>query len=148
MPAETVPVSTPAPATGPLLGRRTVFAATGAAAVVAACAACGASSSASSTAPASVAAGTVLAKASDVPASTGLVTDGPSGKVLLAHKNGAVVAHSAVCTHQGGIVDGTGKCPLHGSQFDITTGAVQNGPATAPLAAISVTETGGNVVTA
>ncbi len=145
MPAETV--LEPAPATGPVLSRRNVLAATGTVAVAAACAACGSSSSGSPTSS-SVAPGTVLAKASDVPATAGVVVDGPSGQVLLAHKDGAVVAHTAVCTHQGGIVDGTGTCPLHGSKFDITTGAVLNGPASQPLGAIPVTETGGNVVTA
>lgn len=67
------------------------------------------------------------------------------GDVLLAKKDGKVVAHTAVCTHQQAIVAGDGVCPRHGSKFDITTGAVENGPATEPLAAVAVTEAGGKV---
>ena len=65
--------------------------------------------------------------------------------MILAKANGKVVAHSAVCTHQGAIIDGTGTCPLHGSQFNPSTGAVLAGPANQPLAAVPVTESGGKV---
>ena len=63
---------------------------------------------------------------------------------------GAFKAFSAVCTHQGCIVDGVTQgviqCPCHGSQFNITTGAVVTGPATKPLPAKQVTVTDGKLV--
>ena len=37
-----------------------------------------------------------------------------------------------------GVTDGVITCPCHGSQFDMTTGAVRQGPATAPLPEKSV----------
>ncbi|MET3805403.1 nitrite reductase/ring-hydroxylating ferredoxin subunit [Nakamurella sp. UYEF19] len=144
----------PAPRTWP---RRAVIAGSGAALL--ACAACGSSSSAApaasttattssaATSSATGAAGgaTALASVSDVPADTGLIVTAPSGQVILAKANGKVVAHTAVCTHQGAIIDGSGVCPLHGSKFNVSTGAVIEGPASSPLAAVSVTETGGKV---
>jgi len=33
-------------------------------------------------------------------------------------------------------------CPCHGSRFDITTGAILNGPATEPLGVYEVKEAG------
>src|SRR5699024_12483460 len=50
----------------------------------------------------------------------------------------AVHALGAVCPHLGGpldegeLTDGCLVCPLHGSEFDVTTGAVVRGPATVP----------------
>jgi nitrite reductase/ring-hydroxylating ferredoxin subunit len=139
--------------------RRTVLASSGAALL--ACAACSSGStatagststpSAASSAPASSSAsggGAALASVADIPADTGLIVSGPDGKVLLAKSGATVVAHKAVCTHQGAILDGAGTCPLHGSKFDIKTGAVLNGPATTPLAAVSVTESDGKVFSA
>lgn len=137
--------------------RRAVL--TGSGAALLACAACGSGSTVSAPASASDAAASVtkttaagspaaLATVADVPETGGLIVSDPSGKVVLAKADGKVVAHTAVCTHQGGIIDGAGVCPLHGSKFDVVTGAVLNGPATVPLAAISVTESGGKVFAA
>jgi nitrite reductase/ring-hydroxylating ferredoxin subunit len=36
-------------------------------------------------------------------------------------------------------------CQCHGSRFDITTGAVMNGPATQPLHTYEVSEVDGNI---
>ncbi len=150
----------PLPAAAASWPRRTVIAASGAALL--ACAACASKSSAGATpgttAAASSAAGsgsaaasgsaagkTAIASVSDIPADSGLIADAPSGQVILAKQDGKVVAHTAVCTHQGGIIDGAGVCPLHGSRFNPATGAVINGPATEPLAVVAVTETDGKV---
>lgn len=48
-----------------------------------------------------------------------------------------------MCTHQGctvtSVKDGVINCACHGSQFDIATGEVKQGPATSALPAKSVT---------
>ncbi|SDO37144.1 Ferredoxin subunit of nitrite reductase or a ring-hydroxylating dioxygenase [Nakamurella panacisegetis] len=140
------------PAASRVWPRRAVLAGSGAALL--ACAACGskstATSSASTTSTAaaansSAAGGSPIASVSAIPADSGLIADAPSGKVILAKSNGKVVAHSAICTHQGAVIDGTGTCPLHGSKFNPATGAVINGPAGSPLAAVAVTEKDGKV---
>jgi Rieske Fe-S protein len=69
----------------------------------------------------------------------------PSGPIILAASNGTVVAHTAICTHMQCTVPASGSCPCHGSKFNVQTGAVENGPANAPLAAVPVTVSGGQV---
>ncbi|MBI5033151.1 MAG: Rieske 2Fe-2S domain-containing protein [Chloroflexi bacterium] len=86
------------------------------------------------------------------------VADVPPGKAHVVQANGTSVAVFNVdgkffatqeaCTHyQGplseGTLDGTTiTCPLHGSMFDVTTGAVVNGPAKQPLKTFRVTMDG------
>ncbi|WP_198954860.1 ubiquinol-cytochrome c reductase iron-sulfur subunit [Kineosporia sp. R_H_3] len=98
------------------------------------------------------AAGTVLAKLADIPVGGALVTKGADGKpiALVQATAGTVTAVSAVCTHQGTTVaaaSGELDCPSHGSKFGFD-GAVKNGPATTPLAAVAVKVDGENVVSA
>ncbi len=56
-------------------------------------------------------------------------------KILVANINGKLYAVSSECTHVKGPLDkGTLEktvvtCPWHDSKFDVTTGAVINGPA-------------------
>jgi hypothetical protein len=56
-----------------------------------------------------------------------------------------------LCTHErcplsAGLLTGTViMCQCHGSRFDLTTGAVVNGPATEPLAVHEVRELDGNI---
>lgn len=145
-----------------LIARRSVIAGSGA--MLLACAACGSNSTATAgpaasptTSSGSAAAGagsatgavasttTVIASVSDIPASSGLIATSPSGQLILAKAGGKVVAHTAVCTHQGAIIDGAGTCPLHGSMFNPATGAVVTGPASDPLAAVAVRVSGGKV---
>jgi Rieske Fe-S protein len=93
--------------------------------------------------------GTVLGMASAVPVGGGMVyTD---AKVVVTQPSkGAYKAFSAVCTHVGclcnQVADGTINCPCHGSKFKITDGSVVAGPAPAPLAAKTVTVTGGKIL--
>jgi 3-phenylpropionate/trans-cinnamate dioxygenase ferredoxin component len=50
------------------------------------------------------------------------------------------------CPLSGGLLEGTTiMCQCHGSRFDITTGAVKNGPATKPLKVYEVQEADGSV---
>ena len=50
------------------------------------------------------------------------------------------------CPLSGGLLAGkTIVCQCHGSRFDITTGAVINGPATWPLNVYEITEVDGSI---
>ena len=76
----------------------------------------------------------------DVPPGSALLV----GNVAVFNVNGRLCATQNECTHrQGplneGELDGsTVTCPLHGSQFDVSTGAVLRGPATEPLKTYTV----------
>jgi Rieske Fe-S protein len=93
--------------------------------------------------------GTVLGMASAVPVGGGMVyTD---AKVVVTQPSkGEYKAFSAVCTHVGCLCNqvaaGTINCPCHGSKFKITDGSVVAGPAPAPLAAKTVTVSGGKIL--
>ncbi|MGS0685373.1 Rieske (2Fe-2S) protein [Nakamurella sp. GG22] len=103
------------------------------------------STAASSSAAESTPAGKSLATVADVESAGSVVVEGPSGPLLLAAANGSVVAHTAICTHQGCTVAANGGCPCHGSKFNVQTGAVENPPALQPLAEVPVTVSGGQV---
>jgi cytochrome b6-f complex iron-sulfur subunit len=70
-----------------------------------------------------------------------------SGYVVAQPVPGQFVAYSAACTHRGATVSaGNGTtllCPAHGSEFDGATGAVLKGPASSPLAPVSVSASNG-----
>ena len=91
-------------------------------------------------------AGNLLAQVTAIPAGGGVIA---SGVVLTRQSGETVHAFSSKCTHLGctvGKVAG-GKifCPCHGSVFDADTGAVLQGPATAPLPPVNVTVENGGV---
>ena len=60
-------------------------------------------------------------------------------KVKVANALGQLYAFDDTCTHKGcslaqGKLEGTTvTCPCHGSQFDVTSGAVLRGPAERPV---------------
>lgn len=63
-----------------------------------------------------------------------------SGKrIVLGRANHGFVAFDDRCTHKGAslaggmMICGTVQCPWHGSQFDVTSGEVKAGPATASI---------------
>ena len=95
----------------------------------------------SSTATGSPPAANALAATSQVPDGGGKIIDGKN-IVITQPRTGSFRAFSAICTHEGCIVssvsNGTINCPCHGSKFSIKDGAVVNGPATTPLAAIAI----------
>lgn len=101
------------------------------------------SAAASVASSAASAAGDAIA-ASTVPVGGGTVLE--SLKVVVTQPtDGDFKAFSAVCPHQGCLVDavadGTINCPCHGSKFDIATGEVKAGPATTGLTAKAVSVT-------
>ncbi|MFN8079723.1 MAG: Rieske (2Fe-2S) protein [Kineosporiaceae bacterium] len=65
------------------------------------------------------------------------------GRAVVLSRTGSnsVVGFDAHCTHAGCIVQASGgrlDCPCHGSAFDLSSGAVLQGPAASPLPRISV----------
>jgi Rieske Fe-S protein len=109
-----------------------------------------------STPPAGGAASSAGATTAAALASTADIPVG-GGKVLTAQKivitqpqAGSFHAFTAICTHQGCIVNsvsgGTIDCPCHGSKYSAVNGSVVNGPATLPLAAVSIKVQGTSII--
>ena len=71
--------------------------------------------------------------------------------ICLARSEGEVFAISDVCSHadvslsEGDVEDGHVECWLHGSRFDLRTGAPIGLPATRPVATYPVTVEGDDV---
>jgi nitrite reductase/ring-hydroxylating ferredoxin subunit len=100
------------------------------------------------TASGSAAPGT-LASTAEVPEGGGKIIDGVN-VVLTQPRAGSFKGFSAVCTHQGCIVDsisdGIIGCPCHGSEFSIKDGSVVRGPATRPLPPVAIKVEGTSIV--
>ena len=73
-------------------------------------------------------------------------------KVNVAHAAGGLYAFDDTCTHMGcslanGELDGTTvTCACHGSQFDVTSGAVLRGPAQRPVRSHKVDVQDGSIM--
>jgi nitrite reductase/ring-hydroxylating ferredoxin subunit len=71
--------------------------------------------------------------------------------VAIANVGGDLHAFDDVCTHQQcslseGELEGTVvQCPCHGSQFDVTSGEVVNGPAADPVDVFDLREENGEI---
>jgi 3-phenylpropionate/trans-cinnamate dioxygenase ferredoxin subunit len=71
--------------------------------------------------------------------------------ICIARSQGEVFAISDICSHadvslsEGDVEDGTVECWLHGSRFDLRTGAPTGLPATKPVATYPVTVEGDDV---
>ena len=80
-----------------------------------------------------------VGNAKDVAEGAMRVFDVDGTKVNIAMALGHLYAFDDACTHMGcslakGKLDGTTvTCPCHGSQFDVTSGAVLRGPAQQPV---------------
>ncbi|MFC7818833.1 MULTISPECIES: Rieske (2Fe-2S) protein [unclassified Streptomyces] len=139
--------------------RRTVVAAAGAAGLAVALTACSGSGddasddSGAAAPPASEGAGgedagAALAATADIPEGGGKVF--ADQKVVVTQPTaGEFKAFSATCTHQGcavkSVSDGVINCPCHNSNFSITDGSVQGGPAPKPLPAVQITVSGDSI---
>jgi nitrite reductase/ring-hydroxylating ferredoxin subunit len=74
-------------------------------------------------------------------------------RIAIARAEGRLYAFGDLCTCagercplSGGLLTGTTlMCQCHGSRFDITTGAVMEGPATEPLSVYEVRDVEGDI---
>ena len=72
-------------------------------------------------------------------------------RIVLGRTEQGYVAFDDRCTHKGGslaggvMICGTVLCPWHGSQFDVATGVVKAGPATAKITAYRVEMTNNEI---
>jgi nitrite reductase/ring-hydroxylating ferredoxin subunit len=93
-----------------------------------------------------------IGRSADVAAGHMRVFDVEGIKVCVANANGHLYAFDDTCTHLGcslwkGKLEGTTvTCPCHGSQFDVTSGAVIRGPATRPVRSRTVQVEGEDLV--
>ncbi|HEX2241333.1 MAG TPA: non-heme iron oxygenase ferredoxin subunit [Actinomycetota bacterium] len=82
---------------------------------------------------------TAVGSATEVPVGAMKAYEIDGVKIAVANVGGSLHAFGNVCTHQrcplakGNLTGSTVTCPCHGSQFDVTTGAVLKGPASAPV---------------
>jgi nitrite reductase/ring-hydroxylating ferredoxin subunit len=74
-------------------------------------------------------------------------------EIAVSRVGGTLYAFSDICTHRqcnlslGGEIEGTTiTCECHGSMFDMSTGAVLEGPATEPVATFPVREENGDLL--
>jgi len=73
-------------------------------------------------------------------------------RVNVTNAGGRLFAFDDTCTHMGcslanGQLDGTVvTCACHGSQFDVTSGAVLRGPAQRPVRSVPVSVEDGQIV--
>ena len=93
-----------------------------------------------------------VGKSSDIAVREMRVVDVGGTKVNVSNTDGHLYAFDDRCTHMGcslanGELDGTTvTCACHGSQFDVTSGAVLRGPAQQPVRSRVVQVEGGNLL--
>jgi thiosulfate dehydrogenase [quinone] large subunit len=112
-----------------------------------------AASASTTVAPSPGASGTRIGPASGVPVGGAASFQDPSSgdpAIIIQPKAGHFVAFDAVCPHAGCTVEFDQSqdilvCPCHGSLFNASTGAVEQGPAASGLQTISVTESSGQL---
>ena len=81
---------------------------------------------------------TAVADEGDLPPHGALSVRAGDAEIALFRQDGWICAIAERCSHRGAplhkgeVGDGRVTCPWHGSQFDVCSGAVLRGPATAP----------------
>jgi 3-phenylpropionate/trans-cinnamate dioxygenase ferredoxin subunit len=93
-----------------------------------------------------------VGEAGDVSPGEMRVVDVAGTRVNVANANGHFYAFEDTCTHMGcslasGELEGTVvTCACHGSQFDVTSGAVLRGPARRPVRSFGLTVEDGQIL--
>jgi nitrite reductase/ring-hydroxylating ferredoxin subunit/uncharacterized membrane protein len=81
---------------------------------------------------------TAVANETDLPADGALVAKAGDTEIALFRQDGWICGIAERCSHRGGplhegeVKNGRVTCPWHGSEFDVCSGSVLRGPATAP----------------
>jgi 3-phenylpropionate/trans-cinnamate dioxygenase ferredoxin subunit len=94
-----------------------------------------------------------IAKATDIAPGEMRVFEVAGTKVNVTNASGQLYAIDDTCTHLGcslanGDLDGTTvTCACHGSQFDVTSGAVLRGPAQRPVRSRAIQIEGDDLLT-
>ncbi len=89
---------------------------------------------------------------SDLPENGALRVELDGTPICIARSGGEVFAISDICSHadvslsEGDVEDGQIECWLHGSKFDLRTGAPTGLPAIKPVATYPVTVEGDDVL--
>lgn len=95
-----------------------------------------------------------IGSSKDIPPGQMKVFDLEGTKVMVANANGNLYAIDNTCTHMGcslgngKLIGTTVTCPCHGSQFDVTSGAVVRGPASRPVQSHAVKVQGEDLLAA
>ena len=93
-----------------------------------------------------------VAVTTDLPLGEIMLVEVNDERVVLANMDGQYYAVADECTHAGcplsdGELDGAVlKCPCHGGEFDVRTGAVVSPPADEPLAQYAVRIDGNDIL--
>jgi thiosulfate dehydrogenase [quinone] large subunit len=107
----------------------------------------GSSGTTGTTTPGATSSGTLLGSAKSVPSGQSATFTVPSSgdPGIVIHTNSTFFAYDAVCPHAGCTVGWAPQnnlivCPCHGSEFNVTTGDVVDGPAPHGLVKLKVVE--------
>ncbi len=95
--------------------------------------------------------GSVVTSVAKVPVGGAEITSADDKSYVVSQQTaGNVACYSAVCPHQGCLVNqiqgNEAVCPCHGSRFNVFSGDVEQGPAQTGLTKVNVKVSGGNVV--
>lgn len=127
--------------------RRAALSVAGLAGVAAVAAACSSKGAAST--PSGSSSGTTLGKTSDIPVGGGVVY-ADQQVVVTQPTAGTFDGFSAICPHMGctvgGVMQGMIVCFCHNSTFNMSTGAVINGPAQTGLKPAKIEVSGTDIV--
>jgi nitrite reductase/ring-hydroxylating ferredoxin subunit/uncharacterized membrane protein len=94
---------------------------------------------------------TTVADEGDLPEQGALVVKAGDTEIALFRQEGWICGIAERCSHRGGplhegeVSNGRVTCPWHGSEFDVCSGSVLRGPATAPQPAYETRVQGGKV---